>query len=140
MEQERLVFLIGAMRSGSTMLARMLGAHSQVHSPPEPHLITPLAHLGFYDKVDQAAYDPTITQRAARELVANLPRGEEDYREALRAYSDTVYTKLLEPSGKRLLLDKTPAYAAHLSEVATRTRALTPRSARARHARTRARR
>jgi len=122
--QERLVFLIGVMRSGSTMLARMLGAHSQVHSPAEPHLITPLAHLGFYEKVDQAAYDPTITQRAARELVANLPGGEDDYREALRAYTDSVYAKLLEPSGKRLLLDKTPAYALVLDFLA----ALYPRA------------
>lgn len=109
--QDKLIFLIGVMRSGSTMLARMLGAHSHVHSPAEPHLITPLAHLGYFEKVDQAGYDPAITQRAARALVQSLPAGEADYLEALRGYTDSVYAKLLAPSGRPLLLDKTPAYA-----------------------------
>jgi hypothetical protein len=109
--QEQLVFLIGVMRSGSTMLARMLGAHSAIHSPAEPHLITPLAHLGYYEKVERAAYDPTITRRAALTLVPSLPRAEADYLEALRAYTDSIYAKLLASSGRALLLDKTPAYA-----------------------------
>ena len=41
--QDKLIFLIGSPRSGSTMMARMLGAHSSVHSPAEPHLLTPIA-------------------------------------------------------------------------------------------------
>ena len=109
--QERLVFLIGSPRSGSTLLTRMLGAHSEIHSPPEPHLLTPLAHLGFYETVQSAPYDPVIAQRGVREIVKELPRGEEDYLDALRAYTDGVYARLLEPTGRRLLLDKTPAYA-----------------------------
>jgi hypothetical protein len=109
--QERLVFLIGPPRSGSTLLARMLGAHSAVYAPPEPHLVTPLAHLGYYAAVEKAPYDPFITQQAMRELVGRLPRGEQDYLDALRAYADTLYARLLEASGASLLLDKTPAYA-----------------------------
>ena len=112
--QNQLVFLIGVMRSGSTMLARMLGAHSAIHSPAEPHLITPLAQLGYFAKVERAAYDPTISQIAARALVPTLPRQEEDYLEALRSYSDCLYGKLLASSGRKLLLDKTPAYALEL--------------------------
>lgn len=109
--EDRLVFVIGAPRSGSTLLTRMLGAHSAIASPPEPHLLTPLAHLGYYARVDQAPYDPVISQRAAREIVAALPGGEQDYLSALRAYSDSVYAALLQASGRRMLLDKTPAYA-----------------------------
>ena len=45
--EEHLLFVIAAPRSGSTLLARMLGAHSRVHAPAELHLLTPLAHLGF---------------------------------------------------------------------------------------------
>jgi hypothetical protein len=115
---ERLVFIIGPPRSGSTLLARMIGAHSQVFAPAEPHLLTPLAHLGFYDSVERAPYDPVISQGAIRELVAALPDGERDYLAALRAYSDTLYGRLLEASGRRLLLDKTPAYALVLDFVA----------------------
>lgn len=116
--QDRLVFLIGSPRSGSTLTARMLGAHSALFAPPETHLLTPLAHLGFYASVERAPYDPIITQQAAHELVAALPGGEEDYLAALRACSDALYERLLAGSQRRLLLEKTPAYALILDFVA----------------------
>jgi hypothetical protein len=109
--QDQLIFLVSPPRSGSTLLARMLGAHSAIHAPAEPHLITPLAHLGFYARVDAADYDPIISEAGIREVVRALPGGESDYLEALRAYTDQLYQKLLAPSGAQRLLDKTPAYA-----------------------------
>ncbi len=42
--EDRLIFVIGPPRSGSTLLARMLGAHSAIHAPAEPHLLTPFVH------------------------------------------------------------------------------------------------
>lgn len=116
--EDRLVFLIGPPRSGSTLLTRMLGAHSAIHAPEEPHLLTPLAHLGYYARVEQAPYDPIISEVAIRQLVKALPAGEQDYRAALRAYCDALYGGLLAASGRSLLLDKTPAYALVLDFVA----------------------
>ncbi len=109
--QKKLIFLVGPPRSGSTLLTRMLGSHSQIHAPDEPHLLTPLAHLGYFAKVDRAPYDPIITELAMRELVEALPEGENDYLAALRAMTDQIYAKLLEPTGRSVLLDKTPAYS-----------------------------
>jgi sulfotransferase family protein len=110
--QDRLVFLIGAPRSGTTLLARMLSAHSAIHGRAEPHLLTPLAHLGYFGTVQKAPYDPNNVAQAAHEIVAELPRGEAGYLDALRAYSDAVYAQLMERApGKRYFLDKTPAYA-----------------------------
>jgi len=115
--QDRLVFLIGSPRSGSTLLSRVLGAHPAIFAPEEPHLITPIAHLGYYDSVESAAYDPIITRAAARQLVAALPGGEDEYLAALRAYTDAIYRGLFEggiaagAAQATLLLDKTPAYA-----------------------------
>ncbi len=109
--EDRLVFVIGPPRSGSTLLARMLGAHPEVFAPAEPHLLTPLAHLGYHERVERAPYDPFVTQEALRELVRMLPRGEVDYLEAMRGFTDGLYTRLLATSGRRLLVDKTPAYA-----------------------------
>ncbi len=111
--QDRLIFLIGAPRSGTTLLARMLSAHSQIYGRAEPHLITPIAHLGYFDKVQKAPYDQNNVEQAIREIVAEIPRGEGGYLEALRAYTDAIYAQLMEvaPAGKRIFLDKTPAYA-----------------------------
>jgi hypothetical protein len=109
--QNRLIFLISPPRSGSTLMQRMLGSHPQVFTHPEPHLITPMAYLGYHDTVQQAPYDHINAAEAIRSFVRELPRQEDDYLDALRAYSDTLYGRMLEPSGKRYFLDKTPAYA-----------------------------
>lgn len=108
---ERMFFVIGSPRSGTTLLMRMLNVHAEVYSRPEPHLLTPLAHLGFYAHVDKAPYDPFQSAEAARAFVEDLPGGEADYLAALRAYTDTLYGRMLEPTGRRYFLDKTPAYA-----------------------------
>lgn len=109
--QDRLVFVISPPRAGSTLLQRMLGSHSEVFTHPEPHLITPLAYLGYHDRVLRAPYDHINAAEAMRLFVDGLPRGEEDYLDALRAYADTLYGRMLETSGRSRFLDKTPAYA-----------------------------
>lgn len=109
--QDRLLFVISSPRSGSTLLQRMLGSHSQIFTHPEPHMLTPLAYLGYHDTVDKAPYDHINAAEAIREFVSGLPNGEADYLDALRAYTDTMYGRMLATSGKKMFLDKTPAYA-----------------------------
>jgi hypothetical protein len=109
--QENLIFVISPPRAGSTLLQRMLGAHSEIFTHPEPHLITPIAHLGPYGNVDKAPFDHINAAEAMRGFIAELPRGEEDYLDALRAYADTLYGRMLATSDRRRFLDKTPAYA-----------------------------
>lgn len=111
--ESKLLFVIGPPRSGSTLLMRMLSSHSAIYSRAEPHLLTPLAHLGFYDTVEKAPFDHLQAQQAVREFVADLPRGEADYLDACRAYTDALYGRMLEArgKGKPLFLDKTPANA-----------------------------
>ncbi len=110
--QDRLIFLIGAPRSGTTLLARMLSSHSQVYGRAEPHLITPIAHLGYFGNVQKAPFDPFNAEQAIKEIVSEIPRGEAGYLDALRAYTDALYAQMLElaPPGKTYFLDKTPAY------------------------------
>ena len=110
--QEQVIFVVGPPRSGSTLLARMIGGHSLIYGRPEPHLLTPLAHLGYYAAVEKAPYDAVLAAEAQRGFVADLPRGELDYIDACRAYCDTLYGRMLQTKpGKRFFLDKTPAYA-----------------------------
>ena len=115
--ENKLLFVIGPPRSGSTLLMRMLSSHSAIYSGAEPHLLTPLAHLGFYDAVDAAPFDHLQAQQSVREFVADLPCGEEDYLDACRAYTNILYGRMLEArgKGKPLFLDKTPANALILS-------------------------
>lgn len=108
---ERMMFVIGSPRSGTTLLMRMLNVHPEIYSRPEPHLLTPLAHLGFYAYAEKAAYDPFQAHLAVKAFVEDLPGGEQTYLRALRAYSDTLYGEMLAPTGRRYFLDKTPAYA-----------------------------
>lgn len=108
--EDRMFFVIGSPRSGTTLLMRMLNVHADIYTRPEPHLMTPLAHLGYYDYVGKAPYDPFQAHQAVRAYVSDLPNGERDHLDALRAYADVMYGRMLAPTGRRYFLDKTPAY------------------------------
>ena len=92
------------------MLQRMLGSHSKIFTRPEPHMLTPLAYLGYHDTVEKAPYDHINAAKATREFVDALPRGEEDYLDALRSYTDRLYSGILDGRDERYFMDKTPAY------------------------------
>jgi len=106
-----LIFVISPPRAGSTLLQRMMGAHSEIFTHPEPHLITPIAHLGVYYHVDKAPYDHINAAEAMKAFIEDLPNGEQDYLDALRCYADTLYGRMLGKSGRSYFLDKTPANA-----------------------------
>ncbi|RLA53825.1 MAG: hypothetical protein DRR42_03740 [Gammaproteobacteria bacterium] len=107
----RLLYIIGAQRSGTTLLERILSSHSMIHGGAEPHILTPLAHLGIWRKVEKAPYDTIVSALGQQAFVDNLPNREEDYWQACRAYCDVLYTQHMENSNKQLCLDKTPEYA-----------------------------
>ncbi|MEM7435530.1 MAG: sulfotransferase [Myxococcota bacterium] len=98
-------------RAGSTLLQRMLGAHREIFTHPEPHLISPMAHLGVYGNVDKAPYDHINAAEAMRAFIEDLPNREQDYLDAVRAYTDTLYGRMLSTSEASYFLDKTPANA-----------------------------
>ncbi|MBI1317460.1 MAG: hypothetical protein GC168_00740 [Candidatus Hydrogenedens sp.] len=107
-----MLFVIGAPRSGTTMLERMLSSHSMIQGGPEPHLLTPVAHLGPWDKVEKAPYDHILAAESQKLFIEQLPNGEQDYWEACRAYCDVLYGRFLAAKGsKTICMDKTPAYA-----------------------------
>jgi hypothetical protein len=105
-----LILLLSPPRSGSTLLQRMIGSHSAVHTHPEPHILTPLAFQGYFHQVEQAPYNHKVAAQALREFVQDLPRQEDDYLDACRAYCRVLYGRALPP-GKHYFLDKTPNYA-----------------------------
>lgn len=115
----RMLFVIGAPRSGTTMLEHMLSAHTMIEGGPEPHLLTPLAHLGVWDKVDKAPYDHVLAAESQKLFISQLPQGEQDYWEACRAYCDVIYGRYMQQHPeKSICLDKTPAYGLVLPFIA----------------------
>lgn len=110
MDQKQLTFVISPPRAGSTLLQRMLGSHAEIFTHPEPHLITPLAHLGLDATVDAAPYDHINAAESLRLFVSRLPGGEAEYYEALRKMALHLYGCMLASSDSRYFLDKTPAY------------------------------
>jgi hypothetical protein len=110
MRQAQLGLLICLPRTGSTMLADCLGLHSEVYCPPEPHLLYPMFHLGYFRQAYNEEIAPGPATHALCTMVNELPNGAEDYLEAIRAYADTIYGKLLVKSGKRVFVDKSPTY------------------------------
>jgi len=107
----RMLFVIGAPRSGTTMLERMLSSHSMILGGPEPHVMTPLAHLGLWANVDKAPYDHILAAESQQAFVEALPGKQQSYWDACRAYCDVLYGRYLATSSKTVCLDKTPAYA-----------------------------
>jgi hypothetical protein len=107
--QDRLLFVVSPPRSGSTLLQRMIGSHSQrLHAPrAAPDLAARVPRLLRQHR--QGAFDHVNAAEALKSFVAELPRGEQDYLDALRAYTDIMYGRMLAPTGKARFLDKTPA-------------------------------
>jgi hypothetical protein len=106
---DNLVFLISQPRAGSTLLQRMLGSHPDIHTVAEPWLMLhPL--YAFREQGYAAEYEAPKAQAALRTFLQTLPRGEEEYRYALRKMYVHLYGAALAGSNGQLFLDKTPRY------------------------------
>ncbi|MGH3666008.1 MAG: sulfotransferase family protein, partial [Egibacteraceae bacterium] len=108
MPQLRPLFIFSLPRSGSTLLQRMLGAHSQVATASEPWLLLPLLYSlrtdGVYTK-----YNHGEAVRAIVDLCAQLPDGRATYLAEIRRFAMRVYSELAGPDA-RYFLDKSPRY------------------------------
>ncbi len=113
---ENLIFLVSQPRAGSTMLQRMLGAHSQIHTVAEPWvMLHPLYALR--ERAMKAPYDARWAYRALTAFLDTLPEQEMAYAEGVRRMYSYLYNQALEGSGKTLFLDKTPRYYFILQEL-----------------------
>ncbi len=99
------VFILSTPRAGSTLLAAMLGNHSQTYAPPESWLLLPLHSLFS----PQAEIVDTYEHYLAR--IAWHPYMEQGvFDDAAGQFALSVYNALLQKSGKKIFIDKTPRY------------------------------
>jgi tetratricopeptide (TPR) repeat protein len=113
---EELIFVIALPRSGSTLLQHVLGAHSLIHTLPEPwvmlHALYALRGQGI-----TAEYDANLARDALHDFLDHIG-GEETYYAAVRAWAGVLYRRALADSGRRFFVDKTPRYFHVIQELA----------------------
>jgi hypothetical protein len=108
--------VISQPRSGSTLLQKVLGSHSAIHTLSEPWVaLQPL--FGLRETGIAADYSARLAHIGVQEFLQALPEGEEAYWEAVRLMLGHLYRRALEESGKRFFLDKTPRYTMILPEL-----------------------
>ncbi len=106
---ENLIFLISQPRAGSTLLQKILGGHSNIHTISEPwialHPLVALRRTGV-----SAYHSHLLAREATLNFLSYVPGGEDTYFEGVRQMLNHLYTAVLGPSGKTVFLDKTPRY------------------------------
>lgn len=121
-------FIIGAGRSGTTLLRLILTGHSRLHIPPETWFLQPLVQeLPLAGALTPAQRERAIEIMVRHERWPDLAMGEGDLRRlagaldrpALVDLIDIVYRLMLAQSGKARIGDKTPHYFAIVPELRT---------------------
>lgn len=111
------IFLLSLPRSGSTFCQRILGAHDEISTVNEPHFLLPFLHAHKPDDV-RSTYNHHYASWAVQDFCASLPNQRDDYLDALRAFSLTLYQKA-SPKKSTYFLDKTPKYHFIADEIMT---------------------
>lgn len=111
---KNLVFIVGSPRSGTTWLARLMGAHVDVAAMQETELISRYCQSWYAAWRDQL---PDGAERWRRNRHRGLPAvlTTEEFDGHVVAFARDVYAKVLglKPTA-RVLVDKTPENALHV--------------------------
>jgi hypothetical protein len=111
----RPIFIFSIVRSGSTLVQRILAAHDGVATVSEPWLLLPYAYTTRRAGVD-AEYNHQVMVRAIDDFCEVLPNGREDYRSEVRACVLSLYEKAMTGDA-RYFVDKTPTYCFVAEEI-----------------------
>lgn len=103
--RQNLIFIFSLPRSGSTLLQRLLSAHTKIKTYAEPYLLLPLAELDNLS--DQYWFYGKRCNTGVQDLVEGLPGGRDEFNQKLNKFIKSIYFSFLEPNEK-YFLDKTP--------------------------------
>jgi Sulfotransferase family len=104
----RPLFLLSLPRSGSTLVQRVLAAHDEIATAPEPWVLLPQIYA-TRDRGAFAEYGQLTSAHAIREFGERLPNGIADYDEEVRNFILALYGKA-SGGASTYFLDKTPRY------------------------------
>jgi hypothetical protein len=121
-------FVVGAGRSGTTLLRLILAGHSRLHIPSETWFLRPLVRdFPLTGALTQPQFERAIETMVRHERWPDMNLPEDELRRqaaalvqpTLTGLIDVVYRHLLDASRKQRLGDKTPHYFAIMPELAT---------------------
>ena len=109
------IFLFSLPRSGSTLLQRMLACHSEIKTSSELWFLLP--HIdAVRNRYSYSQFSYLSLRNATRDLIEQLPAGEDSYFSSIRLMADDIYRNLAI-NNERYVLDKTPRYYLVLEEI-----------------------
>ena len=97
------IFIIGAQRSGTSLLRRILDSHSRITCPPESKFILPLAQL-LNDRKSLAGWD-------------SMGFGRSEVEAAMAKFVRSFFDTYAKAQGKARWAEKTPNYVDCLPEL-----------------------
>lgn len=113
---ENLVFIISPPRAGSTMLQRIIGAHSDIHTVAEPwimlHPVYAMRNFGI-----NSEYNSQWAYGALNEFLESINSDNNIVMDAVRSYAQTLYGHAMRNRKESLFLDKTPRYYLIMNEL-----------------------
>ena len=112
----KLIFIFSLPRSGSTLLQRMLFAHSQVSTAPEPWILLPFSYASKLKKAE-SEFGSDLAAESINDFLALLPDGKSEYYIYLRDFFLKIYTSISD-NHSVYFVDKTPRYYLIIPEIA----------------------
>ena len=102
------LILFSLPRSGSTLVQRILGAHTEIATVAEPWILLPLLYT-LKEQGSYTEYNHQYTNIAINDFCRELPNGQDDYLTAISNFARELYTKARKGK-EHYFLDKTPRY------------------------------
>lgn len=109
------IFILSAVRSGSTLVQRVLAAHEGIATVAEPWLLLPGAYTLRRTGVDAGYLHPFVVD-AIEDFCKQLPGGSEQYMRELRESALRLYESAAG-EGARYFVDKSPSYCFVAAEI-----------------------
>jgi Sulfotransferase family len=109
------IFIFSVSRSGSTLVQRVIAAHSDVATVSEPWILLPYLYTLRSHGVS-AEYEHGSMVTAIEDFCRELPDEDEDYYAELRRFVLRLYEKAAGPEA-RYFLDKSPPYCLIAEEI-----------------------
>jgi len=124
---QRPIFVVGNARSGSTLLASLLGRHPDIQATPETHFFS-VSYSGFFlrrflvkrrlEDLLRFAFDKNVRlqdlgldRSELKSVLACEPKLD------TKAVLDAIFHLVLQKSGKTRILEKTPRHIEHIDQI-----------------------